>query len=137
MNENKVPCGGFRIGDGLAMDGNTLKSLGGAYIKVSTNDGETFEFMDDSPLKTFEEIRQKMQTSVVILLIFRLDSASGFYDGVLSYFFNDYFSGEIDSINFCALTVTIDNKLGVQKVSIDSDNKITLSISEYTLTPAT
>ena len=29
MNENKVPCGGFRIGDGLVMDGNTLKSLGG------------------------------------------------------------------------------------------------------------
>ena len=29
MNENKVPCGGFRIGDGLAMEGDTLKSLGG------------------------------------------------------------------------------------------------------------
>ena len=28
----KIPCGGFRIGDGLAMDGDTLKSLG-AYIK--------------------------------------------------------------------------------------------------------
>lgn len=26
---NKVPCGGFYLGDGLAMDGNTLKSLGG------------------------------------------------------------------------------------------------------------
>lgn len=25
---NKIPCGGFRIGDGLAMDGDTLKSLG-------------------------------------------------------------------------------------------------------------
>jgi len=29
-NENpKIPCGGFRIGDGLTMDGDTLKSLGG------------------------------------------------------------------------------------------------------------
>ena len=28
-NNNKIPCGGFYLGDGLAMDGNTLKSLGG------------------------------------------------------------------------------------------------------------
>ena len=33
MNENKVPCGGFRIGDGLTMDGNTLKSLGGHILR--------------------------------------------------------------------------------------------------------
>ena len=26
---NKIPCGGFYLGDGLAMDGNTLKSSGG------------------------------------------------------------------------------------------------------------
>ena len=29
MNENKVPCGGFKLGDGLTMEGDTLKSLGG------------------------------------------------------------------------------------------------------------
>lgn len=28
-NNNKIPCGGFYLGDGLTMDGNTLKSLGG------------------------------------------------------------------------------------------------------------
>ena len=32
-NTTKIPCGGFYLGDGLAMDGNTLKSLGGAYVK--------------------------------------------------------------------------------------------------------
>ena len=26
---NKIPCGGFYLGDGLTMDGNTLKSSGG------------------------------------------------------------------------------------------------------------
>ena len=130
MNENKVPCGGFRIGDGLAMEGDTLKSLGGAYVKVNTNDGKTFEFMDDSPLKTFEEIVQKMETSVVTLLMFIPNK-------VFPCFFNDYHSGEIDSINFCALSVTIENYLRVIKISIDSDNKITLSQSDYTLTPAT
>ena len=26
---NKIPCGGFYLGDGLTMDGDTLKSLGG------------------------------------------------------------------------------------------------------------
>ena len=29
-NNKKIPCGGFYLGDGLTMDGNTLKSLGGA-----------------------------------------------------------------------------------------------------------
>lgn len=28
-NTTKIPCGGFYLGDGLTMDGNTLKSLGG------------------------------------------------------------------------------------------------------------
>ena len=28
-NKVKIPCGGFYIGDGLTMDGNTLKSSGG------------------------------------------------------------------------------------------------------------
>ena len=28
-NEQKVCCGGFFIGDGLEMDGKTLKALGG------------------------------------------------------------------------------------------------------------
>ena len=61
-NTTKIPCGGFYLGDGLTMDGDTLKSLGGAYVKVKANinDGRpTFEFMDDSPLKTYEEIVQK------------------------------------------------------------------------------
>lgn len=26
---NKIPCGGFYLGDGLIMDGDTLKSSGG------------------------------------------------------------------------------------------------------------
>lgn len=128
MNENKVPCGGFRIGDGLAMDGDTLKSLGGAYVKVSTNDdSETFEFMDDSPLKSFEEIRQKGETSVVTLLVchpnelnntFSLESASD------------------DKIVFYKLFI-IPNELGISRLSINSDNTITYTISIYLLTPAT
>ena len=139
MNENKVPCGGFRIGDGLAMDGNTLKSLGGAYVKVKANinddDGtETLEFMDDSPLKTFEEIMQKAKTSPVTLLMFPPDSVSG---GVGSCFFNNYTPDEINSINFCGLSVIPGNRLMIAEISINSDNKITRSISVYTLTPAT
>ena len=33
MSENKIPCGGFHIGDGLTMDGDTLKSLGGYILR--------------------------------------------------------------------------------------------------------
>ena len=38
---NKVPCGGFYLGDGLTMDGNTLKSLGGAQVQTDWNQNDT------------------------------------------------------------------------------------------------
>lgn len=127
MNENKVPCGGFRIGDGLAMEGDTLKSLGGAYVKVNSNDGETFEFMDDSPLKTFEEIRQKMETSLVTLLgcTNNIPTNPFFVEGVTD-----------NSIIFYALFIGA-NKLNIRRLFINSDNTITSTMSEYLLTPAT
>ena len=31
-NNQKIPCGGFYLGDGLTMEGDTLKSLGGGRI---------------------------------------------------------------------------------------------------------
>lgn len=129
MSENKVPCGGFRIGDGLTMDGDTLKSLGGAYIKVKSNDGKTFEFADDSPLKTFEEIKQKIKTSFVTvqMTVFNRPYATLSLKNV-----------SVDSIDFYVLFVDVtQNKLRVGKLFINSDNTITLSTSKYTLTPAT
>ena len=130
MSENKIPCGGFRIGDGLTMDGNTLKSLSGAYVKVKVNindDRPTLELMDDSPLKTFEEIRQKGETSLVTLLLY-------FPDQIVRSFFLD--NRAPDSVLFHAFSITA-NFFDVTEALIDSDNTITLSTSEYTLTPAT
>lgn len=127
MNENKVPCGGFRIGDGLTMEGDTLKSLGGAYIKVNTNDGKTFEFMDNSPLKTFEEIKQKMETSLVTLL-------GCFHNIVTGSYSLETISG--NSISFYVLSIS-ENKLDITRVFINSNNTITFSDSQYILTPAT
>ena len=127
MNENKVPCGGFRIGDGLTMEGDTLKSLGGAYIKVNTNDGKKFEFADDSPLKTFEEITQKINTSLVTLQVHSFDEASSTFS----------LEGDSDdSIGFYILFINA-NKIGITRLFINSDNTITSSMSTYTLTPAT
>lgn len=129
MNENKVPCGGFRIGDGLAMEGDTLKSLGGAYIKVNTNDGETFEFADDSPLKSFEEIKQKIKTSFVTaqMNIFNVPYAT-----------LPLKETSVNLISFYVLFVDVSkNKLRIGKLFINSDNTITSSTFEYTLTPAT
>ena len=34
-NKVKIPCGGFYLGDGLTMDGNTLKSSGGGASGVN------------------------------------------------------------------------------------------------------
>ena len=127
MNENKIPCGGFRIGDGLAMDGDTLKSLGGAYVKVNTNDLKTFEFMDDSPLKTFEEIVRKIATSLVTLIVH--------YDNIP--FCPSYLSDITeDAIIFSQFDI-VQSKLVAKRFIIDSNNKIIFSDSVYTLTPAT
>ena len=42
VNENnKIPCGGFYLGDGLTMDGNTLKSLGGEQVQTDWNQNDT------------------------------------------------------------------------------------------------
>lgn len=128
-NTTKIPCGGFYLGDGLTMDGNTLKSLGGAYVKVNSNDGQTFEFADDSPLKTFEEIKQKIKTSFVTvqMTIFNVPYATFSLQ-----------EASVDLISFYVLSVNeSENKLKINKLFINSDNTITLSMSEYTLTPAT
>lgn len=127
MGENKIPCGGFRIGDGLTMEGDTLKSLGGAYVKVKTNDYKTFEFMDDSPLKTFDEIMLKSDTSPITLLVYSPE------EEVYSFFLERRAS---DGLIFC-MFLTLEDTLNITKVSIDSDNKITFSTFGYTLTPAT
>lgn len=126
-NTTKIPCGGFYLGDGLTMDGDTLKSLGGAYIKVNTNDGETFEFMDDSPLKTFEEIVQKMYTSLVTLQEYfnNVPSATLSLEDVSD-----------DAITFYTLFIS-KNELNIRRLFINSDNTITLTTSKYPLTPAT
>lgn len=40
-NNNKIPCGGFYLGDGLTMDGNTLKSLGGEQVQTDWHQNNT------------------------------------------------------------------------------------------------
>ena len=108
-----------------------VEEFGGAYIKVKANindsDEPTFEFMDDSPLKTFEEIVQKAESSLVTLLLYLPDEV------VHSFFLERCISGELI---FYAFWIG-ENILGLKKLSINSDNKITFSMFEYTLTPAT
>ena len=51
-NNKKIPCGGFYLGDGLTMDGNTLKSLGGGE-QVQTdwnqNDSTAKDYIKNRP----------------------------------------------------------------------------------------
>ncbi len=125
----KIPCGGFYLGDGLTMEGNTLKSLGGAYVKVNSNDGKTFEFADDSPLKSFEEIQQKIKTSFVTaqMIIFNKPYATLLLKET-----------SVNLISFYVFFVDVSkNRLRIGELFINSDNTITISTSEYTLTPAT
>ena len=40
-NKVKIPCGGFYLGDGLTMDGNTLKSSGGEQVQSDWNQNDS------------------------------------------------------------------------------------------------
>lgn len=50
-NNNKIPCGGFYLGDGLTMDGNTLKSLGGKQVQAdwNQNDESAADYVKNRP----------------------------------------------------------------------------------------
>ena len=50
-NNNKIPCGGFCLGDGLTMDGNTLKSLGGEQVQTdwNQNDATAKDYIKNRP----------------------------------------------------------------------------------------
>ena len=66
MNENKVPCGGFRIGDGLTMEGDTLKSLGGVALVEVIQTGESeYGYADFSPIKNYEELERSINSGLV------------------------------------------------------------------------
>lgn len=71
---SKIPCGGFYIGEGLAMDGKTLKvsgggSGGGMYVvHVTDEDGN---YVAD---KTYDEIREAYSNGLIPVCI--IDSFS-------------------------------------------------------------
>ena len=66
MNENKVPCGGFRIGDGLTMEGDTLKSLGGVTLVEVIQTGESeYGYADFSPIKNYEELERSIDLGLL------------------------------------------------------------------------
>ena len=50
-NNKKIPCGGFYLGDGLTMDGNTLKSLGGEQVQTdwNQNDATAKDYIKNRP----------------------------------------------------------------------------------------
>ena len=125
MNENKVPCGGFRIGDGLAMDGNTLKSLGGAYIKMVPNEEspETLKIADDSPLNY--ETAMKYDGLIFMLL-------QHFEDKIVV----PLFSKTTNSLRFSSYGIS-NSLLSFVTIDVYEDNSIDITRERYTLTPAT
>ena len=85
MNENKVPCGGFRIGDGLAMEGDTLKSLGGVTLVEVIQTGESeYGYADFSPIKNYEELERSIESGLVFCkdesnMVYTLTNFNGGY----------------------------------------------------------
>ena len=127
MNENKVPCGGFRIGDGLAMEGDTLKSLGGAYIKVVEDEESpgNYKIADDSPLNY--ETAMKYDGFIFI----KLYTTGGIGFLPLAEKYTKLLLFNIYSVNVS------EHIMYYSAIEVHEDNSITLRDYGYTLTPAT
>ena len=126
MNENKVPCGGFKLGDGLTMEGDTLKSLGG-YIKVVPDEESpgNYKIADDSPLNY--ETAMKYDGFIFIklyntgrIIIFPL--VTKYKNSLIFYIYSVNSSGHI---------------MHYFVIEVHEDNSITMTEFNYTLTPAT
>ena len=64
-NTTKIPCGGFYLGDGLTMDGNKLKSLGGVtFVKVIQTGDSEYGYSDSSPIKNYEELERSIMSGL-------------------------------------------------------------------------
>lgn len=57
-NKVKIPCGGFYLGDGLTMDGNTLKSSGGEQVQSdwNQNDSTAADYVKNRPFYTGDSV---------------------------------------------------------------------------------
>lgn len=128
MNENKVPCGGFRIGDGLTMEGDTLKSLGGAYIKVVEDEESPgdYKIADDSPLNY--ETAMKYDG-----LIFMLLQTNGRQTVI------PLFSKTTNLLRFAGYQIGGDSTMVIVYYFVDvhEDNSVHVITNVFTLTPAT
>lgn len=118
MNENKVPCGGFRIGDGLTMEGDTLKSLGATLVEVIQTGESEYGYADSSPVKNYEELERSIESG----LVFCKDESS------VVYILNDFDRGYV----FCSYIDTPStqngNFLRLRKYIFYDDNKITYEV---------
>ena len=121
-----MPCGGFYLGDGLTMEGNTLKSLG-AYIKV-VPDKETlgdYKIADDSPLNY--ETAMKYDGFIFIKL-YNTDEIVIF---PLAVKYTDSLIFNVYSVN------SSEHIMDYTVIEVHEDNSITMTGFNYTLTPIT
>ena len=126
-NTTKIPCGGFYLGDGLTMEGDTLKSLGGAYIKVVPDEEspESYKIADDSPLNY--ETAMKYDGFIFIKL----------YDAdEMTIIPLALKNAGIVGFTSCLIFPNMDviHYIGIE---VHEDNSIHLTQKEYTLTPTT
>lgn len=134
----KIPCGGFRIGDGLTMDGDTLKSLGGAFVKIgvdkmpsSASEQVSYSFLDDSPIQNFIDLLSMSKIMPITLYIYLR------HDSVLTLVnVSNLFASNPNSAQFERVAVLQPNLLTHDVLSIFLD-KMSLLEENYTLTPAT
>ena len=112
-NKVKIPCGGFYIGDGLTMDGNTLKSSGGSLIV------------------TMVDSTHASHTSTEIYEAYQSGKTVQFDAGELIL----QLSGSSADIAIFNSSVAIDGE--ILNLSLTVNNAAEINMSQYKLYPAT
>ena len=115
-NNKKIPCGGFYLGDGLTMEGDTLKSLGGVTLVevIQTGDSE-YGYSGSSPIKNYEELERSIGSG----LVFCTDESSAVY------ILNGYDGGYVFYSYIDMPASQGGNFLRLKKYIFHDDNKIT------------
>lgn len=129
----KIPCGGFRIGDGLAMDGDTLKSLGGTFVKITINNDGSGKITDDSPLK-YNDIKRIVFGSGSEEIDLKFPIFCVAHSHILTFSGWDSNGAIFDTFY---MSDVMKHKIGYATVIIFGDDAVQSAGSFYILTPAT
>ena len=138
MVENKVPYGGFELGGGLGMNGNTL--VNNNYLKINqtvTMEGNVYEIAPDSPLKHVKDVKKQIENGSIFVMITQEGDFNSLFAPSDTHIISSNDSFEIIFNNISVTGLANKHSLILNVFTLKADDSITVSSTNFTLTPTT